>query len=212
MALRFIAQQNLQEFNRWTKTRRHRRWAFVFVDGAVRIGEGAMLGAGALLSPGKAIPPREIWVGRPAKFLRTQDEFGQALVLPDLVRAQQAIMAADHLVLLFPLWLGTMPALVKAFLEQVLRPGFAFQYQANGLPRRLLTGKSARVVVTMGMPALAYRWWYGAHGVRGLERNILAFVGFGPIRRTLIGGIAGLGPSGGRARCEEMRALGRRAL
>ena len=38
-----------------------------------RIGEGAMLAAGALLSPGKAIPPREIWVGRPARFLRTQD-------------------------------------------------------------------------------------------------------------------------------------------
>ena len=39
-----------------------------------RIGAGAMLAAGALLSPGKAIPPREIWVGRPAKFLRSQDE------------------------------------------------------------------------------------------------------------------------------------------
>ena len=39
-----------------------------------RIGDGAMLAAGALLSPGKHIPPREIWVGRPAKFLRTQDE------------------------------------------------------------------------------------------------------------------------------------------
>ena len=38
------------------------------------IGEGAMLAAGALLSPGKAIPAREIWVGRPAKFLRLQDE------------------------------------------------------------------------------------------------------------------------------------------
>jgi carbonic anhydrase/acetyltransferase-like protein (isoleucine patch superfamily) len=41
---------------------------------ACRIGEGAMLGAGALLSPGKAIPAREIWVGRPAKFLKTQSE------------------------------------------------------------------------------------------------------------------------------------------
>lgn len=41
---------------------------------ASRIGEGAMLGAGALLGPGKAIPPREIWVGRPARFLRLQDE------------------------------------------------------------------------------------------------------------------------------------------
>ena len=38
------------------------------------IGAGAMLGAGALLSPGKAIPAGEIWVGRPAKFMRSQDE------------------------------------------------------------------------------------------------------------------------------------------
>jgi gamma-carbonic anhydrase len=38
-----------------------------------RIGSGAMLGAGALLSPGKSIPAGEIWVGRPAKFLRAQD-------------------------------------------------------------------------------------------------------------------------------------------
>lgn len=41
---------------------------------AGRIGEGAMLGAGALLSPGKHIPPREIWVGRPAKLLKEQTE------------------------------------------------------------------------------------------------------------------------------------------
>ena len=45
----------------------------VAMDGA-HIGEGAMLGAGALLSPGKAIPAREIWVGRPAKFLKEQSE------------------------------------------------------------------------------------------------------------------------------------------
>lgn len=43
----------------------------VAMDGGV-IGEGAMLGAGALLSPGKTIPPREIWVGRPAKKLKEQ--------------------------------------------------------------------------------------------------------------------------------------------
>ncbi|MBC7160213.1 MAG: gamma carbonic anhydrase family protein [Porphyrobacter sp.] len=43
----------------------------VAMDACV-IGEGAMLGAGALLSPGKAIPPREIWVGRPASKLKEQ--------------------------------------------------------------------------------------------------------------------------------------------
>ena len=45
----------------------------VAMDGA-RIGSGAMLGAGALLSPGKHIPAREIWVGRPARFLKQQSE------------------------------------------------------------------------------------------------------------------------------------------
>ncbi len=37
------------------------------------IGEGAMLAAGALLSPGKRIPAGELWIGRPAKFLRQRD-------------------------------------------------------------------------------------------------------------------------------------------
>ncbi|VVT03684.1 gamma carbonic anhydrase family protein [Erythrobacter sp. EC-HK427] len=44
----------------------------VAMDGA-RIAEGGMLGAGALLSPGKQIGPGEIWIGRPAKYYRTQD-------------------------------------------------------------------------------------------------------------------------------------------
>lgn len=45
----------------------------VAMDGA-RIAEGGMLGAGALLSPGKQIGKGEIWIGRPAKYFRTQDE------------------------------------------------------------------------------------------------------------------------------------------
>jgi carbonic anhydrase/acetyltransferase-like protein (isoleucine patch superfamily) len=41
----------------------------IAMDGS-RIGAGAMLAAGALLSPGKAIPPRELWAGRPARHMR----------------------------------------------------------------------------------------------------------------------------------------------
>ena len=50
-----------------------------------------------------------------------------------------------------------------------------------------LTGKSARVVVTMGMPAVVYRWYFRAHSVKSLERNILGFVGVAPVRETLVG-------------------------
>src|SRR5690606_609891 len=83
--------------------------------------------------------------------------------LPVIVRAQNDIEWADHVVILYPLWLGDVPALLKAFLEQVMRPGFALEYRTTGLPLKLLEGRSARVVVTMGMSAIFYRLVYSAN-------------------------------------------------
>ena len=82
------------------------------------------------------------------------------------------------MVFFFPLGLGDMPALLKGFLEQVTRPGFAFSREGkNPLANKGLTGRSARVVVTMGMPVTIYRWYFRAHSIKSLERNILGFVG-----------------------------------
>jgi putative NADPH-quinone reductase len=110
-----------------------------------------------------------------------------------LVRGcQEDIRWADHLVFFYPLWLGSMPALLKGFLEQVFRPGFAMQPSQDGRRwRQLLKGKSAHIVVTMGMPALVYRWYFGAHSLKSLERNILRFCGIGPIRESLVGSVEG---------------------
>ncbi len=122
-------------------------------------------------------------------LLRSQREWEHGELPASLRGAQQDIAWAEHLVLFFPLWLGDMPALVKGFLEQVARPGFAFKYQEGGNPfnSKGLTGRSARVVVTMGMPAIVYRWYFRAHSVKSLERNILGFVGMAPVNETLIG-------------------------
>lgn len=88
-------------------------------------------------------------------LLRDKDEWEKGSVPPPVRAAQQAIGRAEHLVLVYPLWLGTMPAVLKGFLEQVLRPGFAVGEPESGRPgKRLLAGRSARIVVTMGMPAL----------------------------------------------------------
>jgi putative NADPH-quinone reductase len=120
-------------------------------------------------------------------ILRTQQDFERGSLPETLVAARDAIVSAQHLVMIFPLWHGTMPALLKAFLEQVMRPGVALEYRKHGFPRGLLAGRSARLVVTMGMPALIYRWYFRAHGVRGLERSILRFSGMAPVRETLLG-------------------------
>lgn len=144
-------------------------------------------------------------------FLRSQAEFEHGVAPPDIATVQETIRWADHLVVIFPLWLGDMPALLKAFFEQTLRPGFAFAYRPNGLPETFLKGRSARIVITMGMPAFVYRWYFCAHSLKSLKRNILRFVGFSPVRDTVLGSI------GSRSRrqidtwLEEMKKLGRSA-
>lgn len=123
-------------------------------------------------------------------LLRSKAEWEHGGVPPAIAAAQADIHWAEHLVFVFPLWLGGMPALLKGFLEQVARPGFALGEAKPGqLPKKLLAGRSARVVVTMGMPALVYRWLFRAHSLKALERNILGFVGIAPITETLIGSV-----------------------
>jgi putative NADPH-quinone reductase len=126
-------------------------------------------------------------------LLRSQAEFTSPPQSRDIEKAQEAIRWAQHLVIVFPLWHGTMPALLKAFLEQVFRPGFALDYGTKGFPKKLLGGRSARIVVTMGMPVFLYRWYFRANGLRGLERSILAFAGIKPIRESLFGRVEVVG-------------------
>ncbi len=143
-------------------------------------------------------------------FVRSQHEWENEKPPARIAEAQDAIGWADHLVIIYPLWLGGMPALLKAFLEQVLRPGFAFAYGSGGTAVRLLKGKSARIVVTMGMPAFVYRLYFRAHSLKSLRRSILGFVGVRPVRTTLIGSVASISDARRRRWLEAMRAYGRR--
>ena len=131
---------------------------------------------------------------------------------PSVIReAQRKVKFADHLFVIYPLWLGTMPALVKAFFEQLSRHEFAIADNDGGWPRKMLKGKSARVVVTMGMPATAYKIFFGAHGVKSFESAILGMAGFKPIRDTLIGGVGALNASQAEKHLARMRNYGARA-
>ncbi len=105
-----------------------------------------------------------------------------------------------------------MPALLKGFLEQVLRPAFMTGGAGAGSSwKSALKGRSSRIVITMGMPAFAYRWYFGAHSLRSLKRSILSLVGIGPNRHTLIGMIEGMSDRKRAAWIEALRRLGKRA-
>ncbi len=119
-------------------------------------------------------------------LLRSQKDFETGSVPASLKPVQDDIVWAKHIVFFFPLWAGDMPALLKGFIEQIYRPAFTGA-SASHFAEKRLSGRSARVVVTMGMPALVYRWYFRAHSLKSLERNILGMVGIAPVHETLIG-------------------------
>jgi len=124
---------------------------------------------------------------------------------------QHLMSWADHVVILYPLWLGSMPALLKALLEQMLRPGFAFSTLELGKwPVKFLSGKSARIIMTMGMPA-PIPLVFSCPQLAQPAADILKFVGFRSIRSTLIGNVAGLSKARRTQWLDKVRTLGRAA-
>lgn len=113
----------------------------------------------------------------------------------DLLHAQDLIRWADHLVFVYPTWWGTMPAILKGFFDRVFLPGFAFKYREHSpLWDKLLSGKSARLIVTMDTPAWYNRLVYRHAGHRVMKQNILQFCGITPVRITEIGPVRGSSP------------------
>jgi putative NADPH-quinone reductase/1,4-dihydroxy-2-naphthoate octaprenyltransferase len=107
---------------------------------------------------------------------------------PAVRQAVDLVRWADHLVFVFPTWWGTMPALMKGFLDRVLMPGFAFEeHEEGGGWDKLLTGKSAHLLTTMDTPTWVYRWIYKAPGLNSLARATFGFCGIEPVRTTIFG-------------------------
>lgn len=144
-------------------------------------------------------------------LIRNQAQFERGSPPAAIAAAQETLQWADHWVIVYPLWLGDAPALFKAFIEQTFRPGFALRYREGRLPEGLLKGKSARVIVTMAMPALVYRFFFFAHGLRNLKRNILNYAGVRPVRATLIGSIKGMDREAGEKWLAQVETLGSQA-
>jgi len=144
-------------------------------------------------------------------LLRSKQDWESGTAPAAIRDSQAAIRWADHLVFFYPLWAGSMPALLKGFIEQALRPGFAMDPRGGMLAARPLAGRSARIVVTMGMPAFVYRWFFRAHSLKSLQRNILGFCGIAPIKVSLVGQVDDPDPAGRRRWLAKMREFGRAA-
>ncbi|MBF0203631.1 MAG: NAD(P)H-dependent oxidoreductase [Desulfamplus sp.] len=111
---------------------------------------------------------------------------------PDLVAAQAAITWAQHIVFVYPIWWGAIPALLKGFIDRVFLPGFAFKFkEGSAFWDSLLSGRSAHLLVTMDTPPWYFRWVFRMPGHNQMKRTILEFCGIKPVRISSFGSIKG---------------------
>jgi putative NADPH-quinone reductase/1,4-dihydroxy-2-naphthoate octaprenyltransferase len=128
----------------------------------------------------------------------------------DMRRAQRLIQWADHLVFVYPTWWGTVPALLKGFLDRVLTAGFAFNEIKGGTGYEpLLKGRSARLITTRDTPGWVYRWIYRQPGHNAMKRATLQFCGIEPVRITSFGPVRGSSPSERERWLSKVREAGR---
>ena len=130
---------------------------------------------------------------------------------PDLLQMQQDIREATHLVMVYPNWWGTYPALLKGFIERVFLPNFAFKYlEKSPLPAKLLKGKTARLIVTMDTP----KWYYWlinkSPGHNSMKIGILEFSGIKPVKISSFAGIKNSDETQRKKWLDEIEELGKK--
>ena len=134
---------------------------------------------------------------------------GEQELEPDLAEAQRLIKWADHIVFVYPTWWGSIPALLKGFLDRVFLPGFAFKYKENSqFWDKYLKGKTARLIVTMDAPIWYDRLFYGAASRRAVKRATLEFCGIKPVKITAFGSVKFADETKRRNWLEKVRILG----
>lgn len=131
---------------------------------------------------------------------------------PDLKFAQEKITWAEHIVIVHPVWWGSVPALLKGFFDRVLLPGFAFKYRKDSpFWDKLLKGRTGRVIYTSDTPTWFYKWFYRAPSVNQVKSRVLEFCGISPVKVTAIGPIRKSSQEFREKWLEKVRRTGERA-
>jgi NAD(P)H dehydrogenase (quinone) len=107
---------------------------------------------------------------------------------PDLLISQQHLLWCEKWVIIYPLWWGSLPALLKGFLDRILLPGFAFKYhEKDPFWDKFLSGRKAEVINTCDSPSIWVWLVNRSSDKRALVTATLKFCGIKPVRFTRIG-------------------------
>ncbi|SKC05259.1 Putative NADPH-quinone reductase (modulator of drug activity B) [Sphingobacterium nematocida] len=132
---------------------------------------------------------------------------------PDLIQAWDSILWADHLVWVHPVWWGGLPAVTKGFVDRLFLPGMAYKYRPNSVWwDKLLSGKTAHIIITLDQPGWYYRLFFGRPSVNQLKKSILEFCGIKPVKVTYVGVIRNSTDAQRTKWLDKIKSLGRQLL
>jgi NAD(P)H dehydrogenase (quinone) len=107
---------------------------------------------------------------------------------PDLRAAQDSIAWAQHIAWVFPVWWGSVPALLKGFLDRAFVSGWAYKFnKGSSFPVPLLKGRTAHLLVPMDTPPWYFRWVYRMPAIHQMNKTTLAFCGIRPLKTLMLG-------------------------
>lgn len=106
---------------------------------------------------------------------------------PDLQNSIDLILAADHIVWIFPMWWYSTPALLKGFIDRTFLPGITYgKTEGNGFPPKLLKGKSSRIIITADTPRWYDYLFMKSPAINQFKKGTLQFCGINPVKVTYI--------------------------
>ncbi len=109
---------------------------------------------------------------------------------PDLIESQNTLKWADHIVWIYPVWWGSVPAIMKGFIDRVLLPGFAFKKREGSVWwDKFFTGKTSRLICTLDQPPWYYTLINGAPSHKAMKKLTMNFIGVSSVKITSIGPI-----------------------
>jgi len=107
---------------------------------------------------------------------------------PDLIDAQEKLKWANHIVWIYPVWWGSIPAIMKGFLDRVLLPGFAFKKREGSVWwDKYFTGKTSRIICTLDQPPWYYKFINRSPSHYAMKKLTLNFIGIKSVKITTIG-------------------------
>ncbi len=119
-------------------------------------------------------------------------EIARDAPLPEAVQRHCAELAdADGIVIVHPNWWGQPPAILKGWIDRVVRPGVAYAFQEDdsgeGVPVGLLRARAAVVLNTSNTPAERERDAFGDPLEAIWKRCVFELCGVRDVRRRTFG-------------------------